>query len=154
MCIPTHTHNQTHRRSIHHTRWKSISNISHSPLKRGCPSSVESGNSTLYTSSVKPGLHGGVPLPSAAICGGVEIVGVGWGTQKWVINQALKMHSVASTNLLVTFWSPHSCTKASVVFIAGTAIRIMRPKGLSISQKAWLGKNKRHLSPQRGPDTG
>lgn len=43
--------------------------------------------------------------------------------------------------------SPHSCTKASVVFIEGTAIRIMRPKGLSISQKAWLGKNKLHLSP-------
>lgn len=50
-------------------------------------------------------------------------------------------------NLLVTFLSPHSCTKASVVFIAGTAIRIMRPKGLSISQEAWLGKNKPHLSP-------
>ena len=54
-------------------------------------------------------------------------------------------------NLLVTFWSPHICTKASVVFIAGTAIRIMRPKGLSISQRAWLGKNKLHLSPWRGP---
>lgn len=30
----------------------------------------------------------------------------------------------------------------------------MRPKGLSISQKAWLGKNKLHLSPWRGPGTG
>lgn len=38
-------------------------------------------------------------------------------------------------NLLVAFPSPHSCTKASVVFAAGAAIRIMRPKGLSISQK-------------------
>lgn len=40
----------------------------HSPLKRGCPVSVISGTSTWYTSSEKPGRHGGVPLPSAAIC--------------------------------------------------------------------------------------
>ena len=45
----------------------------------------------------------------------------------------------------VMFWSPRSCTKASVVVLRGTAIRIMRPKGLSISQKAWLGKNKLRL---------
>lgn len=57
-------------------------------------------------------------------------------------------------NPSVTFCSPRACTKASVVLIAGTAIRIMRPKGLSISQKAWLGKNKFHLSPWRGPGPG
>lgn len=57
-------------------------------------------------------------------------------------------------NPSVTFCSPRTCTKASVVLIAGTAIRIMRPKGLSISQKARLGKNKFHLSLWRGPGPG
>lgn len=117
----------------------------HSPLKRGCPSSVISGKTTLYTPSEKPGLHGGVPLPSAAICDGG---GMGATmSHKSTFKNALCWLQ----NHLVTFWNPHSCTKASVVFIAGTAIRIMRPKGLSISQKAWLGKNKLHLSPWRGP---
>lgn len=123
----------------------------HSPLKMGCPSSMISGTTTLYTSSEKPGLHGGVPLPSAAICDGM---GGRWGGYNESYINLQKMHPVTSPNLSVTFRSPHSCTKASVVFIAGTAIRIMRPKGLSISQKAWLGKNKLHLSPRRGPGTG
>lgn len=129
----------------------------HSPLKRRCPFSVVSGNTTLYSSSEKPGLHGGVPLPSAAICGG----GGEERSRESEEGGITMTHKSTFKNVLccfenpsVTFCSPHTCTKASVVLIAGTAIRIMRPKGLSISQKAWPGKNKFHLSPWRGPGTG
>lgn len=129
-----------------------VEKFHHSPLKRGCPSSVISGNTTLYSSSENPGLHGGVPLPSAAICDGGEWRREGGATMSH--KSTFKNVLCCFQNLSVTFCSPHTCTKASVVLIAGTAIRIMRPKGLSISQKAWLGKNKLHLSPWRGPGLG
>uniref|UniRef100_A0A0S7EIF2 CADH2 n=1 Tax=Poeciliopsis prolifica TaxID=188132 RepID=A0A0S7EIF2_9TELE len=37
-------------------------------VERGHPFSVISGTTTVYRSSEKPGLHGGAPLASAAIC--------------------------------------------------------------------------------------
>lgn len=140
-CRHTHTQSNTDITSIQHGT--ELGKFHHSPLKRGCPFSVISGTTTLYISSEKPGLHGGVPLHSAAICDG--------GGAKMSHKSTFKNPLCCPQNPLVTFWSAHSCTKESVVFIAGTAIRIMRPKGLSISQKAWRGKNKLHLSPLKGP---
>lgn len=139
-------HTSKHASSIRHSRWKNTSNFTLT-IEKGLSflCGIWQFNLVYIFSEAWPAWWG-APALCCNLCVG--------GGQKWLINQALKMHFVASTNLLVTFFSPHSCTKASVVFIAGTAIRIMRPKGLSISQKAWLGKNKLHLSPWRGPDTG
>lgn len=100
----------------------------------------------------------GCPCPQLQSVGVEEKKGAGRGGRSGGVTMT---HKSTFKNVLccfqnppVTFCSPHTCTKASVVLIAGTAIRIMRPKGLSISQKAWLGKNKFHLSPWRGPGPG
>lgn len=79
--------------------------------------------------------------------------GGGEGGQQCLINQPSRMHAVASETPQFAFRGPLCCTKASVVFITGAAIRIMRPKGLSIKQKAWLGKNKPHLCQSLGQST-
>lgn len=142
MRMPTHTHSIKHRHNKHPARNRT---------RKISPLTIEKGLSFLcyiwhhnlvYIFREAWPAWWGAP----ALC-----CNLWWGGAKMSHKSTFKNPLCCPQNPLVTFWSAHSCTKESVVFIAGTAIRIMRPKGLSISQKAWRGKNKLHLSPLKGP---